>query len=146
MCLSLRQRRPGDEPGELATTLGLHRLCASLGSQLLAGSSSNGMRVATLRLHAHGADIPPGAKVRHDTRGFRIFGDTEGSYVSDGASTLSIHGERSEADAYLDESFHQKPRFLQWQFWSFCILTLLRPLGTLVSTPLRSCRPRKQDC
>ena len=35
----------------------------------------------------------------------------------------------SRADAYLDESFHQKPHSVQWQFWTYCVLKLLRPAG-----------------
>jgi hypothetical protein len=116
-------------PENLAAATGLHRLCASLGSRPMTGAPPKGMREATLRLHARGADLPSGAMVRYDTPGFRIFGDTEGSYVSDGASVLFVQGDGSSADAYLDDSFHRKPPFLQWQFWSFCILTLLRPLG-----------------
>ena len=117
------------EPADLAETVGLHRLCASLGSGPTTGAPGNGNRSATLRLHTHRHSVPPGATIRYDTRDFVIFDDTNGSYVSDGSSTLHIRADQSQAEAYLDDSFHRKPRGLQWQFWSFGILTLLRPLG-----------------
>jgi hypothetical protein len=117
------------EPAGLALAAGLPRLCSSLGSSPVDSAPTDRTRTATLRLHAHGGDAPSDATVRYDTREFRILDDTQGSYVTDGFSTLHIRTGRSQADAYLDDSFHQRPRFSQWQFWSFGILTLLRPLG-----------------
>ena len=117
------------EPAELAVAAGLHRLCSSLGSRPVCAAPAAQIRSATLRLHAHGDDAPTGATIRYDTRDFRILDDEHGSYVTDGLSTLHIRADHSQADAYLDDSFHRQSRFMQWQFWSFCILTLLRPLG-----------------
>jgi hypothetical protein len=93
------------------------------------GGSRDGVRAITLRLHGHGAPVPDGAALHAHTDGFRVFEQDESSYVSDGASTLHVRHDGSAADAYLDESFHQHPRALQWQFWSFCLLKLLRPAG-----------------
>ncbi|HEX5108071.1 MAG TPA: hypothetical protein VFV95_06475 [Vicinamibacterales bacterium] len=117
------------EPADLADAAGLHGLCASLGSVPEAGAAADAVRSATLHLHPCGNDAPSGASIRYDTREFRILDDDHGSYVTDGLSTLHIRAGHSQADAYLDDSFHRRPRLVQSQFWSFCILALLRPLG-----------------
>jgi hypothetical protein len=116
------------DPADLAERSGLQRVCASLGSSATPEPPHH-QRTATLRLHQRGAGVPDDAAVCHDATDFRIFAGAGATYVSDGASTLRIRHDCVHADAYLDDSFYGKRRALQWNFWAFGILKLLRPLG-----------------
>jgi hypothetical protein len=117
------------EPEDLEVRTGLHALCVSLGWKPARGQPRAGLRAMTLRLSGHGATVPGSATRQSYTNGFQIFEDGAGTFVSDGASTLHVRPDASEAEAWLDGSFHQIPRPVQAQFWSFAILKLLRPAG-----------------
>ena len=116
-------------PPELEAVTGFGSLCSSLAWWPERGETGNGRRHLTLRLHGRGAGIPDDAIPRFWTEGFGVFEGDGYSYVGDGATLLRVRMDRFEADAFLDESFFEKPRTLQWHFWSFCILKLMRPAG-----------------
>jgi hypothetical protein len=116
-------------PAEMEAKAGLSRLCATLGWQLASDDLGDASARVLLRLHPSGSDVPAGSALRYFTDEFSILDDTAYSYVSDGVSVLRLDVDRAEADAYLDASFFQKPRPLQWQLWGFCLLALLRRFG-----------------
>ena len=117
------------QPEDLESRANLTEMFSNL--SLVRSDVSVGNSHHRLRIHLHDElrKPPPSAAFQFEVEGFSTFEDAEGFYRSDGASVFHILSESRQAHVYLAPSFYDEPFMRQWNFWSFGLLKLLRPLG-----------------
>jgi hypothetical protein len=116
-------------PSELAASLQLARLLSNLSWVPATGlHTAVGVRLL-IRIHDRRCGIRPQGRVVFRTTSFSGFEHGQAFTVSDGRSALHLQPHRHMADAYVDSSFVGKPLSLQFAFWSFAVLKLIRAVG-----------------
>jgi len=117
-------------PADLEARAGLARLWSHLSwVPATDGLSGNLASHFEIRLHDAIGSVPQSASFAFQAEGFSVLESSDGFYVSDGDSIFHLQIDAGKGDAYLHPSFFSKPISLQYKFWSYGLLRLLRPSG-----------------
>jgi hypothetical protein len=95
---------------------------------LIPGVSRQARHHISIQLHNRTCKVPLDAPRLFSVGGFSMFQDGESFYLTDNASVFHLRLASSQGDAFLAPSFFQLPELVQYNFWSFGLLKLLRPL------------------
>ncbi len=117
-------------PADLVARAGLARLWSHLSwipeTERLSGNRASHFEI---RLHDAIRTVPKTAAFVFQAEGFSVLESGEGLYMSDGDSVFHLQIDTGKGGAYLHPSFFLKPRSLQFKFWSYGLLRLLRSSG-----------------
>ena len=116
------------QPDELESRSGLAGLWSNL-SWVPAASEGKPLSHLSIRLHTGEFKVPTHGAFAFEADGVSGIEHHDAFYLSDGSSVFYFQPTLKQADAYLSPSFFEKSVLLQSNFWSFCLLKLLRPLG-----------------
>jgi hypothetical protein len=120
------------QPDAASARARLPSLLSDLSWTLTTPGSDDRLDRLSLRLHAGAATIPVGGQQTVSTTSFCGFQLDDTFHLTDHRSILRLDATRGEADAYLAESFFDKPLMEQFTFWAFAIARLLRARGRYV--------------
>jgi|SoiMethySBSTD1v2_1073268.scaffolds.fasta_scaffold07985_8 hypothetical protein len=116
------------QPDELESRSGLAGLWSNL-SWVPAASEGMPFTDLSFRVHTGEFKVPTNGSFAFEADGVSGIEDHDAFYLSDGSSVFYLQPTLKQADAYLSPSFFDKSVLQQSNFWSFCLLKLLRTLG-----------------
>jgi hypothetical protein len=94
-----------------------------------AEGAPNGSHRIYVRLHEGRGKLPPTVHKLSQAGEFSLLRHEDSYYLTDNSCVFQLRPADGCGDAYLTASFFNKPRSVQYSFWSFGWLKLLRPLG-----------------
>jgi hypothetical protein len=117
------------EPDEMEIRAGLASLWSSLSIAKANGIPGNFMHRITLHLQSGYASVPATTRCLFQAGGFSALQNADSFYLTDHSSVFRLKSDSGKGEVYLAPSFFNKPRTVQYNFWTFVLLKLLRPLN-----------------